>query len=263
MPVSFFIPAFNYAQYIGQAIGSIMDRNFEDGDELVVCDDGSTDNTVEELGRLQRKWPHIKIITHEENRGGGAARNTAIRRCSNPILFCLDADNVLAPNNVPRLKQFLLDNGADVAAFREMYYFGSVPEMVRWPMDMVTIEHYLRGASVPGLSGNYMFTKASWERVGGYPEDTWRDTWGLGLRLAFAGAKIAVMPDGYYYHRRGHDSYYMRGTRELSPSRASLRVLRPFLHLLNEEDVEYVTGSGRDTWVEHLAERPLRLRGKQ
>ena len=258
MQVSFFIPAYNYARYLGQAIASIMDRNFEDGDEIVVCNDGSTDNTAKELERLQQIWPHIKIITHQKNQGGGAARNTAIRQCNNPILFCLDADNFLAPGCIPKLKQFLIDNEADVAALREMHYFGSLPEVVRWPMDIVTLEHYLQGASVPGCSGNYMFTKASWERVGGYPEDTWLDAWGFGFRQVAHGFKIMVMPDGHYYHRRGHDSYYMRGLRECSASQAALLVLREFFHLLDERDVDYVLHS--DDWYDRLQERPLRLR---
>ena len=261
MNISFFIPAYNYAQYIGQAIGSIMDRNFEDGDELVVCNDGSTDNTTEELKRLQQKWPHIKVITHEENRGGGAARNTAIRHCGNPLLFCLDADNFLATDSIPRLKQYLIDNKADVAAFRGFYFFGTGPEEHRWPMDVVTVEDYLQGVFAPGHNGNYMFTKEAWEKANGYPENTWRDTWGLELRLLFVGAKVVVMPDGYYYHRRGHDSYYMRGRREYSSSEAARIVWREFFHLLDERDVEYITKS--DDWFERLSERPLRLKERQ
>jgi len=259
MNISFFMPAYNYAQYIGQAIGSIMDRNFEDGDELVVCNDGSTDNTAEELERLQQKWPHIQVIVHEQNRGGGAARNTAVRHCNNPLLFCLDADNILAPNSIPGLKQFLLDNEADVASWRYMYYFGSCPEKIRWEPDVVTLEHYLNGASIPGHCGNYMFSKASWKKVGGYPEDTWLDTWGFGFRQAAMGSKEVIMPDGFYYHRRGHNSYYMRGLEESTSSRAALPVIRPFFHLLDERDVEYVLNS--DDWRERLTERPLRLRG--
>ena len=258
MNISFFMPAYNYAQYIGQAIGSIMDRNFEDGDELVVCNDGSTDNTVEELARLQQRWSHIQVITHEQNRGGGAARNTAVRHCNNPLLFCLDADNILAPNSILGLKQYLLDNEADVASWRYMHYFGSCPETIRWEPDVVTLEHYLNGTFTPGHSGNYMFTKASWEKVGGYPEDTWLDTWGFGFRQAAMGSKEVIMPDGFYYHRRGHHSYYMRGLQESSTSQAALPVLRDFFHLLNEQDVEYILSS--NDWFNRLGMRPLRLK---
>lgn len=258
MNISFIMPAYNYFQYVGQAIASIMDRNFEDGDELVVCNDGSTDNTAEELRRLQQKWPHIQVITHEENRGGGVARNIAVGHCANPVLFCLDADNILAPNSIPSLRRFLLENEADVASFRFMCYFGSCPEMIQWGPDVVTLEHYLSGVFTPGHSGNYMFTKASWEKVGGYPEDTWLDTWGFGFRQAATGSKIVIMPDGLYYHRRGHHSYYMRGLQESSTSRAALPVLRDFFHLLDEQDVEYVLSS--NDWFDHLGERPLRLK---
>lgn len=256
MNISFIIPAFNYAHFISYAVGSIMDGNFEAGDEFVICNDASTDHTAEVLTQLQQRWPVIQVVHHEENRGGGAARNTAVRHSSNPLIFCLDADNILTPNSIPPLKQFLLDNEADVAAWRYMYYFGSCPEMIRWEPDVVTLEHYLNGASIPGHCGNYMFTKAAWEKVGGYPEDTWLDAWGFGFRQAATGSKIVIMPDGLYYHRRGHDSYYIRGSKERSPSQAALPVIRPFFHLLDEQDVDYVLSS--NDWKDRLAERPLR-----
>jgi len=66
------------------------------------------------------------------------------------------------------------------------------------------------------------------------------------------------MPDGLYYHRRGHNSYYMRGLRESTPSQAALPVIRPFFHLLDERDVEYILGS--NDWLDCLSERPLRVR---
>lgn len=259
MQISFFIPAYNYAQHIGQAIASIMQDNFSDGDELVICNDGSTDGTVGELVRLKERWPAIQVIHHKENRGGGVARNTAIKHCNNPLLFCLDADNFLAPSSIPKLKQYLIDNEADVTAFRGFYFFGACPKYVRWPMDIVTLEHYLQDySSAPGHNGNYMFTRKAWKKAGGYPENTWLDTWGFELRLLFAGAKVMVMPDGYYYHRRGHHSYYMRGLQKGSTSQAALPVLRDFFHLLDERDVEYVLSS--DEWLDHLKERPLRLK---
>jgi len=260
MNISFIMPAYNYSQYVSYAIGSIMDRNFEDGDELVVCDDASTDDTVVVVEQMRDRWPHIRVVTHEQNRGGGAARNTAIRNSSNEIIFCLDADNVLEPKSVPRLKQFMLDKRADVAAFRELRYFGSAPKTVVWPMDVVVLEHYLRRASVPGSSGNYMYTRASWERVGGLPKKTTvaRPPWGFGFRQAAHGSRILVAPFGGYFHRRGHHSYYMRGLDEGTLSEAAMPILQEFLYLLDEQDADYILNN--DNWFERMKERPLRLR---
>lgn len=260
MNVSFVIPSWNYGAIIHEAIGSIMDENLEEGDEIVVCDDCSTDNSVEVLTQLQRRWPIIKVIQHPERRGGGATYNTAIRHSRNPLLFSLDADNVLISDSVPHLKQFLVENNADVAAFRGMYYFGSLPEMVCWPMDVVTLEHHLSGASIPGFSGNYMFTKEIWEKCGGFPENTWLDSWGFDFRMAAVGAKIVIMPSLYYRHRRGHYSAYMRGLDRSPTSQAAFPVIEPYLDLLDERDVEYIIGEGRDVWYDTLKERPLRLR---
>lgn len=263
MNVSFVIPSWNYAAVIHEAIGSIMDGNFEEGDEIVVCDDCSTDNSVEVLAQLQNKWPVIKVIQHTERKGGGAAYNTAIRNSKHPLLFSLDADNVLIPDSVPHLKQFLLESQADVAAFRGMYYFGSLPKMACWPMDTWTLEHHLSGVSLPAFSGNYMFTREIWERCGGFPENTWLDSWGFDFRMAARGAKMVIMPGLYYRHRRGHYSAFMRGLDECSTGQAAFSAIEPYLHLLNEEDVKYIMGEGRDTWYDNIKERPLRRRSDE
>jgi hypothetical protein len=97
VPISFFIPAYNCAATIEQSVDSIFTNNFSDGDELIIVNDGSSDETDEVLQRLARERNGIRVLQHQRNKGGAAARNNAVEASRHSILFCLDADNLLVP----------------------------------------------------------------------------------------------------------------------------------------------------------------------
>ena len=119
----------------------------------------------------------------------------------------------------------------------------------------------LAGHKVPGASGNYMFTRESWKRAGGYPEFAGAlDTWGFGFRQLATGSKMMVMEDSYYHHRCGHESYWVRFKNDHSPSLTALQIILPFIELMNERDVNRIMGRGRDTWFGNTEKQPVRLK---
>jgi glycosyltransferase involved in cell wall biosynthesis len=87
--ISFFIPAYNCATTVAESVESIMADNFNDGDELIIVNDYASDNTAEVLLSLKAKYPLINIITHKRNKGGAAARNTAVENATNDLYFAL------------------------------------------------------------------------------------------------------------------------------------------------------------------------------
>lgn len=265
--ISFFIPAYNCAGTIAESVESIMATNFETGDELVIVNDCSTDNTAELLTELQTEYPVIRIINHKRNKGGAAARNTAIDNTTNELLFCLDSDNVLAPSSIKALKKYLLDNDADVAAFEQQHFFQTdkYSPVYTWklPHGELNIDCYLKGENTPGQHGNYLFTKQSWANANGYAEGTGAlDTWTFGLRQAITGAKMVVLKDTHYFHRlEPEKSYWMRDAEAnlYSVSVKTAYALFPFYDLINEKYLNYMLGKGRYTWFYNLKRKPLQL----
>lgn len=262
--ISFFIPAFNCADTIIESVNSIINTNSGEGDEIIIVNDGSTDHTANVLNNLAEKYSFIKIINHKRNRGGAAARNTAIENARHEILFCLDSDNILAPNSIQPLKKFLTDNQADCVSFQQLHYFREntnlVDEKVEFANGLITIEHCLSHSPVPPNSGNYLFTKQSWEKAGGYPEENWLDTWGFGIRQLFTGTKMFTLPGTFYYHRRGHESYWIRENKKGKISLTALQILIPFLDLLSASSENYLMSKkGRQTWFRNLNKKPLTL----
>jgi glycosyltransferase involved in cell wall biosynthesis len=268
--VTFIVPTYNYARHVSQAIESILRSNLHKGDELIVVDDASTDGTRETLGQLQRRDPVVQILSHPINKGTAAAsRNTGIERASNPIIFCLDADNLLTPQSVEPLRQHLIASGADAAAFGEIHFFRDNPKSVthKWIFrEQVSLADALAGVIWPGPSGNYMFTRESWLRAGRYHEPSLEnrslDSWTFGIRQLGTGSKLICLSGTSYLHRYGHPSQYVENQHRGSQSLAGLIALIPFLELLEPDDVEYIfSQEGRTDWYDRLAEHPLRVIG--
>lgn len=244
-----------------------MESNFEDGDELIIVNDHSADDTAAVLNELKKKYTAIRLISHARNKGGAAARNTAVENAKHELLFCLDADNVLAPGSVGPLKNYLLENNADAASFQYQHYFlddKNSPEYT-WslPYGAVPLSAYLHGENTPGQHGNYLFTKKSWINAKGYSEGSGAlDTWTFGLRQAITGAKIMVLKDTFYYHRLDHkNSYWMRDAESnlWSVSIKATIALMPFIDIIDEKFLKYMLGKGRYSWFHNLKNKPLKL----
>jgi glycosyltransferase involved in cell wall biosynthesis len=263
--ISFIMPAYNCSKTITESIESIINGNFKQGDEIIICNDDSNDETVEILNALEVKYMDLIIINHSSNKGGGAARNTAVENSKNEIIFCLDSDNVLAHKSIPRLKEFFIHSGADVAAFQQVHYFLQSKESIthKWIYNeaFTTLADCLSQFIVPGASGNYMFSKSSWVKAGGYPEYAGAlDTWGFGFRQIATGSKMIAMPNSYYYHRYGHESYWVRDSKSKGKiSTAALEIILPYIDLILEDDVNFLFNT-KSSWFENLENRPIRLK---
>jgi len=92
--VTVIMPVYNGANYIGEAIDSVLSQSYRKF-ELVIVDDGSTDNTKEVISRY--KDERINYI-YKENGGPSSARNCAIRKTKGQYIMPLDSDDMMAPN---------------------------------------------------------------------------------------------------------------------------------------------------------------------
>jgi len=90
--VSVIIPTYNRAEYLNRAMDSVLDQT-RAPDELIIVDDGSTDNTLEIVEQVaSRAALPVKVI-HRRNRGAAAARNVGIEHAVGDILCFLDSDD--------------------------------------------------------------------------------------------------------------------------------------------------------------------------
>jgi len=94
--VSVIIPAYNQGLYLKEAIQSVLDQTYPNFD-LVIVDDGSTDDTAEVVHRFRDQ--RIRYI-YQENRGLSAARNTGIQHSDGELLTFLDSDDLFFPDKL-------------------------------------------------------------------------------------------------------------------------------------------------------------------
>lgn len=263
--VSVIIPAFNCAATVKESALSALEDNKDSVAELVFVDDKSTDETLSILRVLEEDYPSMKIICHDQNYGGALARNTAVRHCSEDYIFCLDSDNILVPGSLSQLVAFADQNAADVALFRELHFFTgkktNVTHLWRYPAGPFTFADYVAGTVVPGASGNYLFKKLAWEDVGGYRAGSGAlDLWVFGLDLVANQKKMYVSPDGFYYHRYGISSYWVRENINQKAGLLATNLIEKYLRQMDEDSQNWIRNSAGD-WFDQIDLKPLRLAG--
>ncbi|MBA7657713.1 Undecaprenyl-phosphate 4-deoxy-4-formamido-L-arabinose transferase [subsurface metagenome] len=100
--VSIIMPAYNEADAIGEVLDKLVPMANENGWEVIVVDDGSSDNTGDIAGTRG-----AKVLTHLSNRGYGASLSTGIRATDADIVVFIDSDGQQDQNDIPRLLEHI------------------------------------------------------------------------------------------------------------------------------------------------------------
>lgn len=119
--VSVVIPTFNRALKVCRAVSSVLLQTFRDFD-LIVVDDGSTDDTRQKLNQFRDR---ITLIQHPGNLGVSAARNSGIRASSAPLVAFLDSDDYWLPKKLETQVAFFRENPGAVACQTEEMWIRS------------------------------------------------------------------------------------------------------------------------------------------
>ena len=119
--VSIIIPAYNAAPFISRSVESALNQTYPDC-EIVIVDDGSTDDTAIVLDNLAQEYDNIKVV-HQENKGLAETRKTGIHASKGDYILHLDADDWLMEDAVERLMQRCLELDLDYCAGIPRVYF--------------------------------------------------------------------------------------------------------------------------------------------
>lgn len=218
LKLSIIIPCYNCQETLVEAVESCFVQGL-DNFEVVMVDDGSTDNTVEVMKRLAGKYSEIKLFFHEKNRGGGATRNTAVEHSQAEVIFCLDSDDLLPENTLSKMLDYLKEKNADGVGIHKSIKF--INKDIK-NIDHIDILSYV-GEKIPlegllhkdgilcSLYTTFMFTKKAFKIAGGYPVEHGFDTQGFAWRFLSHDLVAYTCPESTYLHRINfHESYYLR-----------------------------------------------------
>ncbi len=111
------VPAFNASEHIERAIRSIHVDEVDGAVEILVCDDGSTDDTWDVLQRMSNEVPELRLISNPRNRGRPYTRNVLLHEARGRFLTWLDADDEKYPGmlraQLEHLHRIENDDGAE------------------------------------------------------------------------------------------------------------------------------------------------------
>lgn len=162
--LSIVIPAYNEAEGIGPVLtrlAAVMDGSGI-AHEILVVDDGSQDGTGRAVQALLDRLPHVRLVSHEANRGYGAALKTGIRAAAAEVVAITDADGTYPNERLPELYKVLVARRADMVVGARTGANVHIP-LVRRPAKAAlgALANYLSGTRIPDLnSGLRVFRKA-------------------------------------------------------------------------------------------------------
>jgi len=178
---SIVIPTYNYAHYIGRAIESVLAQPGDDF-EIVVVDDGSTDQTAMYLTGYQERLAHRFKYIYQQNRGLGAARNQGVRVAAGQYLLFLDADDALIKNIMTRLRESVRASPDDDYIVGGHVLVHTKGEVVRRRAPSIAVDgatnvrNYFNGNFATICNGSVLVRRGVFERIA-FPESIrrWQD----------------------------------------------------------------------------------------
>jgi glycosyltransferase involved in cell wall biosynthesis len=192
-PVSVIIPAFNEEEGIENVLAQLKSLNLGEKSEIIVVDDGSTDQTFR-----MASINGVKVIRHEQNMGYGAALKTGIRHAKNEIIVITDADGSYPIKNIPII---LVDmEHADMVVGARVGKKARIPiyrKPAKWFIN--TLANHLSGIKIPDLnSGLRAMRKEKVERFFSILPERFSFTATITLAFLTNGYSVKYTPIEYY-----------------------------------------------------------------
>jgi len=201
--VSVLIPVYNAQHTIDSALASVFAQTWADF-ELIVVDDGSTDDTLERCEAYETD-SRLRLIRHEQNLGRPASRNTAFDAARGEYIAMLDADDCCVPERLARQVTFLDDHSTiDVVGswWRGMDVDGTLAPLKRnqtvLAPDMVDCQLLFRGI----IHNPTVMARRS--ALAGFAYDTTfpvAQDYDLWARMQQAGHRFAQIPEVLLHYR--------------------------------------------------------------
>ncbi|CEP97135.1 glycosyltransferase [Paraclostridium sordellii] len=113
--VSIVVPVYNVEKYLKESLDSAVNQSLKDI-EIIVVNDGSTDNSQEILKVYEEKYSNLKVI-NQENKGLSGARNTGIAECKGEYIYFLDSDDYIDLNSMEYCYNEAKKDNLDILTF--------------------------------------------------------------------------------------------------------------------------------------------------
>lgn len=205
------VACYNTGKYLDECINSIIGQSFSFGSniQLILVDDGSTDNTREICQKYLKLYPDNIIYLYQENQGQGAARNLGLKYANGKYINFLDSDDKFSGNTFYKVYEFFEKhyNEIDFVSTRMFFfdkYEGQHPLNYKFEEDKIIDLN--ENWDFPQLSASSAFFKRELFGKYRFPESlvNSEDTMMLN-RMLLDNPKYGVVTEAIYWYRRRSD----------------------------------------------------------
>ncbi len=204
--VSVIIPCYNYANYLLEAVESIIDQSYKNY-EIIIVNDGSTDNTKEVAEKIIKQYSNysIRLINQMNSGHPSHSRNAGIKNSNGDYIVCLDADDKFGETYLEECVNTLKENNEISIAYSDQIYIeGKIQKEVKvWDYDFKKL-----------LASNYfgysaMYKRKVWDDVGGYKPVGYED-WDFWISAGAKGHFAKRISKPLFYYRVNENGEYRK-----------------------------------------------------
>lgn len=207
--VSVIIPTYNRWPLVGVTIGSVLAQSYAEL-EIIVVDDGSTDDTAKQLNQIGSRLANLK----QPNRGVSAARNFGVRHARGRYLAFLDSDDLWLPQKLAIQTAFMEQNPAvGICQTEEIWVRNGVRVNPKAKHRKPSGDIFIPSLELCLVSPSaVMLTRELFEQMGGFDENLpVCEDYDLWLRIA-ADQSVPLIDDALVIKRGGHADQLSRST---------------------------------------------------
>jgi len=233
--VSIIIPVYNAERYIARCLDSIARQSFQSM-EVIIVDDGSTDNTSAIVQVYISKYPWFKCIT-QTNKGPGESRNSGIAASHGKYIAFIDADDYITPDFVYVLFNLAEANNADIAVCN---FYVLLPNGLRFAYPFFTFAPKMSGSegarktlsmlNLPGVVWNKLYLRELFIDYDiKFPSIYYEDAITVCMLMINAKTVAATKKSCYYYLRHKQSITSKFNDKHVSDYLKAAVILRDYL----------------------------------
>jgi len=213
--VSIIVTCYNYGHFLSQSLDCALGQTW-DNLEVVLVDDGSTDNTPEIAADYAARYPDRLVYLRQENSGQPAiARNNGVAKSTGELILCLDADDLIEPPMVEECVGWLRKHPDASIVYSCAHNFGARDDIhVSQDYNFATL---ILKNHMPYCS---LYKREVWENLGGYRTNVRGcEDWDFWIAAGGLGYFATMIPRVFFHYRNHGEGLYAQEVKPNFPEK--------------------------------------------